>query len=129
MSEDGQVVTGPWEARVDFEQSIFDATPCDVEPTIIKIEPKQIPAAAILEDARGLIEGDRQEQHGDPKKCHDEIAKLWTWWTGIQIDAHDVAMMMMLLKTARIKTGGYNRDCYVDGPAYFALAGQMRTES
>jgi hypothetical protein len=47
MADDGQVVvTGPWEARVDYEASIFDATPCDVEPTIVKIEPR--PTAAHL---------------------------------------------------------------------------------
>jgi hypothetical protein len=132
MADDGQVVvTGPWEARVDYEieSSIYDCTPSDVEPTIIKIEPKPLPAVKILQDSIDLISGERQEQHGDPKTCHDEIAKAWTWWTGFKIDAHDVAMMMMLLKAARVKTGGYNRDCYTDGAAYFSLGGQMRTES
>jgi hypothetical protein len=96
-----------------------------------KPEPKEPPlvnpeAASILQDAFNLIEGDRHQQHGKAERCHDEIAKLWTWWTGIQIDRHDVAVMMALLKIARTKTGGYVRDTYTDSAAYLSLAGQFR---
>ena len=83
-------------------------------------------AVSILEDAYRLIEGDRHTHHGDAAKCHGEIAKLWTWWTGIQLDAHDVAMMLALLKISRVKTGGYNRDTYTDLCGYGSLAGQLR---
>jgi hypothetical protein len=85
-------------------------------------------SAKVLLDAYALTEGDRHQQHGSAEKCHAEIAKLWTWWTGFQIDAHDVAMMMDLLKTARIKTGGANRDCYVDKCGYSALAWRVRKD-
>lgn len=100
--------------------------PSDVErPEPPKPEPTSS-SWDILQDAANLTEGERQEQHGTPEKCHDEIAKLWAWWMGVKLDRHDVAMMLSLLKTARIKTGAPNRDCYVDGAAYNALAGRFR---
>lgn len=115
---DGTVLQGPWSGPI--EDAIFESA----EPAPVKAETS--PAWQILNDAANLIDGDRNVQHGDREKCHAEIAKLWTWWTGFQIDAHDVAMMMTLLKTARIKTGAYNRDCYVDGAGYLSIAGELR---
>jgi hypothetical protein len=105
------------------------AIPDPIEDDIYaKPEPKAETSHAwqILNDAANLIDGDRNTQHGDRKHCHTEIAKLWTWWTGFQIDAHDVAIMMSLLKTARIKTGAYNRDCYTDACGYISIAGELR---
>ena len=45
---DGIVLAGPWEARVDYESSIFDATPSDVEPTVVLIAPKPSPSHEFL---------------------------------------------------------------------------------
>lgn len=98
----------------------------EVNPNEGPPEIKNAEAWSILQDAANMIEGDRHEQHGKAEKCHDEIAKLWAWWLSIPVDRHDVAILMALLKVARIKTGSYNRDCYSDGDAYLALAGQFR---
>jgi hypothetical protein len=107
--------------RVDYE-----ANPNEV----VTPAPPPSEAWATLQDAANLIEGTRNDQHGAREKSHAEIAKLWTWWTGFPIDAHDVAIMMTLLKLSRIKTGGYNRDSYVDGEGYLAIAAELRkTES
>jgi hypothetical protein len=109
--------------RVDYE-----ANPNEVVAPQVAPPPSE--AWATLQDAANLIEGTRNVQHGAREKCHAEIAKLWTWWTGFSLDAHDVAIMMTLLKLSRIKTGGYNRDCYVDGEGYLAIAAELRkTES
>lgn len=100
--------------------------PSEVNPNEPDPPPVNPEAVAILEDAYKLIEGDRHQHHGAASKCHGEIAKLWTWWTGIQIDAHDVAIMLALMKISRVKTGGYNRDTYTDLCGYGSLAGQLR---
>jgi len=42
---DGIVLAGPWEARVDYETAIFDATP---EPTVVVITPKPSPSQQFL---------------------------------------------------------------------------------
>lgn len=89
-------------------------------------------ATEILRHAAELIDGDRNEQHGPRDICHAEIAKAWTWWLNgklnAPVSAHDVAMMMSLLKTARIKTGSHNLDCYIDGAGYLGIAGELSTK-
>jgi hypothetical protein len=102
-----------------------DQYPNEVNPNEGPPAPNS-PAWEILQEAANLIEGDRNSQHGAREVCHGEIAKLWTWWVGIQIDPHDVAVMMAMLKIARIKTGGYNKDCYTDATGYMAIAGELR---
>ena len=121
MSDGGEVLTGPWKAPEpnDYpneggEQAANGA----VGAVSLDWE--------LLQDAANLISGQRQEEHGNPERCHDEIAKLWSWWVGIELDRHDVAIMMDLLKTARIKTGGPTLDHYRDKAGYTALAARFR---
>lgn len=42
------------------------------------------------------------------------IAKFWSTYKGVDFIAEDVAIMMALLKVARIKTGHNKEDSYVD---------------
>lgn len=134
---DGQVLQGPWVGGsggtgigyphgADRPGDTYP--PTEVNPNPPPDPKTNSPAWDILQEAANLIDGERNEQHGAREKCHGEIAKLWTWWTGIQIDAHDVAIMMALLKIARIKTGGYNKDAYIDGCGYFSIAGELRNK-
>jgi len=44
---------------------------------------------------------------------------------GSLIDAHDVAIMMALLKIARTKLGKRTSDTYIDASAYMAIAGEI----
>lgn len=82
-------------------------------------------AAAILQHAAELIDGDRNDQHGDRFACHTQIARLWTAYLGVQITPVEVATMMVLLKIARTRTGAPNIDCWVDAAGYAALAGEI----
>lgn len=83
------------------------------------------PASEILKKASGLIDGERNAQHGDRKECHTLIAKMWSAYKGIDFTPNEVACMMVLLKMARTKSGSYNGDCYVDAAGYAALAGEL----
>lgn len=86
-------------------------------------------ATSILARAADLVGGDRRAQHGDAAALHATIARLWNVYLcarpGRMIEAHDVAMMMALLKVARTTTGAHNEDNYVDGAGYIAIGGQL----
>lgn len=79
----------------------------------------------ILADAGRLISSDRAEQHGDMRANHENIANLWAAYLGTPVSAHDVALMMSLLKIARTKTGQHNQDDYVDAVGYMSIAASL----
>jgi len=82
----------------------------------------------LLEKANTLIAGDREKDYGDKVHNHQNIAKLWSSYKDIEITAHDVAIMMVLLKIARTKLGVVSEDTYIDMAAYGAIAGEIKFE-
>ena len=80
----------------------------------------------ILEKANSLISQDREKDYGDKVENHENIAKLWSAYRDIEITAHDVAIMMTLLKIARTKLGAISEDTYIDMSAYGAIAGEIK---
>ena len=81
-----------------------------------------------LEKANTLIAGNREKDYGDKVHNHNNISKLWSAYKGIEITAHDVAIMMVLLKIARTKLGVVSEDTYIDMAAYGAIAGEIKFE-
>ena len=81
----------------------------------------------ILESANRCVNGSRQEDYGTPENNFGVIAALWSAYTGHSYTAVDVAMMMSLLKIARIKTGRTKADSFVDLAGYAACAGEIAT--
>lgn len=80
----------------------------------------------ILEAADGLINGQRQEQYGDPAVNFLNIAERWSQIVGVQIDAWQVSLMMADLKIARMATTGKpHLDSLIDAAAYVALAAEL----
>ena len=82
-----------------------------------------------LSKANVLVEGDRQKDYGDKLHNHSNISKLWSAYLDIDIQPHDVAIMMALLKVARTKFGQPTADTYVDAAAYMAIAGECKHEN
>ena len=80
----------------------------------------------ILTKANSLISKDREKDYGDKVKNHENIAKLWSAYKDTKITAHDVAIMMTLLKIARTKLGAISEDTYIDLAAYGAIAGEIK---
>ena len=78
-----------------------------------------------LEEAINLVGVQRHVDYGDKKENHNNIAKLWDAYLDVKIDAHDVAIMMALLKIARTKLGKRTSDTYIDASAYMAIAGEI----
>ena len=71
------------------------------------------------------MSGKRHHEYGDKKTNHNNIAKLWSAYLGIDLNAHDVAILMLLLKIARTKSGNPTEDTYIDMVGYSAIAGEV----
>ena len=87
-----------------------------------------------LETALSLVKGTREKQNGDKLINHENIARLWSGFltnkfrTQINIDASDVAQLMVLLKVARTQNGDFNEDDFIDICGYGAIAGELKAE-
>lgn len=88
----------------------------------------------ILKKAEECVNGSRQEDYGNPEDNFKTIARLWADYlhgTGqdiIEINACDVAVMLALLKIARIASGRAKEDNFIDLAGYAACAGEIQTK-
>ena len=79
-------------------------------------------------EACDLIRGERGAAYGDILKNHQNIADLWSAYLGSEITAHEVAILLVLLKVARTKTG-WKPDNYVDIAGYGGVAGEIAEQT
>lgn len=90
-----------------------------------KTEPKP---PTILEEAASLIEGDRNDSHGDYVIEAHRIAEMWSVITGYDIAPELVPLMMVGMKVCRASSAGrLNRDDFVDIAGYAALGWRVAT--
>jgi|GEM_PF-1202935 len=88
--------------------------------------PQKPPAReAILAKAQEIYEGNRDGQYGKRERNFEAIAGLWSAWLGREITPADVAAMMALLKIARMGSGHYKEDNYVDAVNYLLFAAEL----
>lgn len=79
----------------------------------------------ILAEAEKCVCSDRNLQYGEPEDFNT-IAKFWSAFLDIHITAPQVAAMMILMKTARIKaSAGRDKDSWVDVAGYSACGGEL----
>lgn len=107
--------------------------------------------AEILDKAKDIVTGDRQNAYGEVEDNFERIANLWNAYLGIDkcgdcelliknitkdelptfkksieaLTPQDVACMMILLKVARIKSGHHKDDNWIDIAGYAACGGGM----
>lgn len=81
----------------------------------------------ILDTAKEYITKDRADTHGDAESNFGLIAAYWTAHLNRNITAHDVAVMMTLMKLARMRSNPAHVDSAVDAAGYSALAGEIGT--
>ena len=85
----------------------------------------------VLREAEKCVCGQREHEYGVPEDSFNIIADLWAVYLkgcGVSIDfleSHDVAIMMALLKIARLSTNPQHMDSWVDGCGYFACGGEI----
>lgn len=91
-----------------------------------------------LKKADEIINGERQDQYGNPEDSFEIIAEYWsTYLTAkkdevvhfiemplaglIEMDAQDVAIMLALMKIARMSGQKWHKDNAVDACGYLAI--------
>lgn len=79
----------------------------------------------LLQEAEQIVCNDRENTYGKPEDSFKTISDYWTVYKGVKFTAHDVAMMMALLKVARIQNGKHKDDNYIDLAGYTACAGEI----
>lgn len=72
--------------------------------------------------ANECVNLDRVNTYGDPEDNFGAIADLWGTYLDLEISEEDVAMMMILLKVARVATGTGSTDNFIDICGYSACA-------
>lgn len=83
----------------------------------------------ILEKAKECVTGKRVQDYGSPEDNFRLISDLWSEYMQVCITPLDVAMMMALLKIARIKAGkGTGADSFVDLAGYAACGGEIAAQ-
>lgn len=82
----------------------------------------------ILDMAKTYVTKDRNTTHGNPENSFGIIAAYWSAHINKNITAADVAVMMTLLKLARLKSNPANEDNWIDAAGYMACGGELATE-
>lgn len=88
-------------------------------------EPECAPRRSVLDEARDLVNGDRQDYYGAPEDNLGAIARLWSVLLDRDVTAEDVARCMIALKLARDCTRP-KRDNAVDAAGYAELLERVR---
>lgn len=98
--------------------------------TISSAPKSQLPLGHCLNEAKQIINGERQDQYGNPEDSFAKIAEYWdtylrqnheTFNGGPLLKTIDVAHMMMLFKIARMSGQEVKRDNYVDLCGYASI--------
>ena len=80
--------------------------------------------ADVLREAEAAITGPRAAAYGEPEDNYRRIAALWTAYLDDRISeplsSADVALMSVLIKTARLIATPGHRDSWVDVAGYAA---------
>lgn len=111
-----------------------------IEPTIGEIVEKngedvkrKLTRADILHAAEKCVCGQRETDYGTPEDNFKAIAELWNVYLdrisvgkygNTIVDEKDVAVMMALLKIARIARGGGKADSWIDLAGYAACGAE-----
>ena len=93
---------------------------------------RRLTRADILHAAEKCVCGQREQDYGTPEDNFKAIAELWeaylnkacTRGVNVRVEAKDVAVMMALLKIARIAAGGGKADSWIDLAGYAACGAE-----
>lgn len=80
------------------------------------------PRASVLNRARDLTCGPREQSYGSPVDNMSDTAALWSAYLGAPVTAQQVAVCMALVKIARLRTSPAHMDSHDDAAAYIAIA-------
>ena len=96
-----------------------------IEKPAVDARPEPWTRKRVLREAEKCVCGEREQDYGTPEDNFDRIAKMWSAYMGVEFNPVDVSMFMVMLKAARIKSGGGTMDSFVDGCGYFSCGGEI----
>lgn len=132
-------VPAEWNRDFGLDEHIVDVNKKVSTPTDTPTEtdtPTDTPTtrAEILDAAKKIVTGEREKQYGSPEDNFAVIARFWEVYLSercvgggaeVTLNPDDVAMLMALMKVARIMTGTFKEDSYIDGIGYLACAAEI----
>jgi len=80
---------------------------------------------ALLDTAKELINGMREDMYGTPRENHERIAQIWSAVTGHDYTPEMVIAMMVGLKLARLSNDMEQFDTWTDIAGYAALGWEV----
>lgn len=90
------------------------------------------PKRTLLDAATKIVTGDRRRDYGGALDNHDQVAALWRAYLrdrpASDITAEDAAVMMVLVKIARLSTSPAHYDSQVDIAGYAAVMNEIRVQ-
>ena len=91
------------------------------------VDVRQVTRGSILDTAKQYVTEDRASEHGDMEDNFQRISDYWNVHLGLInfIKVEDVAVMMALLKVARIHSNPKHPDNWVDSCGYMACGGEI----
>lgn len=99
----------------------WQATDFKPEPA----EPRPTMRQTVLDEAAAAVTGAREDTYGGPEASFKLIARFWSAYLGCHVAPHDVAILLALLKVARIKhSGGLHFDSWTDLAGYAACGAE-----
>ena len=106
---------------------------CNKNQLLNELEEKKpmINRKEVLDRADKCVNGDREGSYGSPEDNFARIAKMWNAYLGNtyprkDLKPSDVAAMLALLKIARIGSGNYKDDNWIDLAGYAACGGELQ---
>jgi hypothetical protein len=81
--------------------------------------------AAVLAEAAKIITKDRNSAYGEPEDNFGRIARLWAGWLQTEISTVDVAMLLLLVKIARLRATPTHMDSWTDIAGYAACGAEV----
>lgn len=80
--------------------------------------------ASVLNEANSIVNGARANTYGGPEDSFRTIAGLWSAYTNYKFSPTDVAVLLALLKVARLRASPNHRDSWVDLAGYAACGAE-----
>lgn len=86
----------------------------------------QTPRARVLNEAMEIVHKDRNANYGNPEDNFKQIGDLWAAYKKVSFTSADVAIMMGLVKVARLSVNPAHHDSAVDIAGYAACLGDIQ---
>lgn len=80
--------------------------------------------ARLLDAAKTIVCDGRPQEYGSLEDNFSAIAGLWSSYLGREVNPHDVAAMMILMKVARLKANPKHEDSWIDVAGYAACGAE-----